>query len=55
MDKSFVRMMIWFDEDKGWCVQSEGAQEVYVYGTKRSGLTALEKELDKTYGQSTDK
>jgi hypothetical protein len=45
-----VQVIIWKRPDGGWCYQVGGQPEVYVYGTKRSVLNAVEKVLDKAYG-----
>jgi hypothetical protein len=40
------KVTVWFSVvEGGWCVQETGNAAVYVYGTKRSALTAAEAKL----------
>ena len=45
-----MKVTVWKREDGSWCYQVEGQPDVYVYGTKRSVLNAVERALDKAYG-----
>lgn len=45
-----MKITVWYDENKGWCVQKDADPAIYVFGTKRAALNYLELELDTAYG-----
>jgi len=44
------KVSVWKEADGSWCYAIEGDGKVYVYGTKRSVMNAVERALDAHYG-----